>query len=370
MIPNIDTLVLNFDITNYDLAIVKFIKELEEAKDLARTYLYENSNDISNVILGNIQFQVLPNGARSYAYLLQNDRLRVSLAKGRSKSPTTFPVVVTYTSALLWEKGLNAYFYAYDWLVNTFGEVKTTMVSRADFCLHTDKIALNIMDLDRFVGKFRKDSLHRLDRKVETVYLGSGSTQTVMCRIYNKSREVLEKRNKLWFFDIWLANDLDITKVWNVEFELHRKFFREIEISTFDDLIDNIKGIWDYLTKEWLRYVDETTATRLERCNSKEEWKLIQQGFQEFDMDGHIHRSVQILRDVNKYIPGAVGYLTSLSAMLNITDENEAMSYLYDEMKRYLEDKKMVDFKGAVEDKRKAFDIEAIKAKLRETDIS
>lgn len=355
MIPNIDTLVIGFDVKNYDNAIENFVIELEKQKEKSRNYLYENTSDKAHVAFGNIDFEIMPNGARCYAYLLHNDLIELKLARGRSGNKSTLPIVIKYKSNLLWEKGLNAYFYGYDLIYKVFGEIMETKISRVDMALHIDSLEFNLSDIDSFVGKFNKDSIHRCNRNIETLYFGSRKTQKVLCRIYNKSREILETRDKYWFFDIWSKNGLDVSNVWNLEFELHRDFLREIKVNTFEELIDNLKGMWEYLTHEWIRYIDKDSATRKTRCKLQDFWKTVQHGYDSFDMDGHIQREVQRLRDSSKYVPSAVGYLTSLSALVNINDVDEAIDYLRFVMNGYLHKKKASTFEDEVDKKKKYY---------------
>jgi len=351
MIANIDTLVISFDVLDYDKSIGYYSKSLEESKEKSRNYMYNNESKRETVQFGNVKFEVMANGARMYAYLIHNDLIEIRLAKIRSNNKDTLPIVVSFKSTLLWSKGLNAYFYAERIINNVFGSIKTTKISRVDMALHMDKYTHDQLHLDEFIGQFKKDSIHRFDRKIETLYFGSRKTQKVLCRIYNKTREVIETKSKLWFFDIWEKENLDIMNVWNVEFELHRDFLREINIDTFTDLIDNLKGIWYYLTHEWIRHIDMSTATRRERCHVRPIWHDIQDGYNKFDMDGYIDRDLQRLRDLNKYVPGAVGYLTSLSAMSGIDDVDDAMAFLRYEMDRYFTIKKETTFEEVVHTK-------------------
>lgn len=354
MIANIDTLVINYDVFNYDEVIDAYIHELERQKDESRKFMYNNENERAHVVFGNVNFEVMPNGARCYAYILHNDLIELKLAKGRSANHNTYPVVIKFKSTLLWNKGLNAYYYAESVLLNVFKKILDTKISRVDMALHVDFIYASTLHLDDFVGQFKKDSMHRYDRTIETLYFGSRKTQKVLCRLYNKTREVFETKNKIWFFDIWHKADLDITNVWNIEFELHRDYLREIEVNTFTDLIDNIKGIWHYLTHKWIRYVYINSATRRENCKQRKLWDKVQRGYDSFDMDGFIVRDLQRLRDANKYVPGAVGFLTSLSAIVGINDVDQAIENLKYEIEKYTANKGKT-FEQLVEGKKQTY---------------
>lgn len=355
MISNIDTLIISFDIKDYDSCILKYINELEKAKEMSRNMLYDNKTEREYIVLGNMHFELMANGSRGYAYLLHNDLFELRIAKYRSKSKNFYPLVVRFKASILWEKGLNSFWYVADYLERTFGKIIDTKVNRVDLALHIDGLNFSVNDIDNFVGRFRKDSLHREDRKVESLYFGSRKTNKCLCRMYNKTREVLEKRDKFWFFDIWNNNNMDVGNVWNVEFELHRDFLKECKIQTYFDLVENVKGLWIYLTEKWIRYVDINSATRAENCKTQQIWKTIQCGYDNFEMDGYIGRDIQRIRDTSKYVPSTVGYLTSLSAIMNIDNVDDAIEYLRFTMKEYLQKTKDSTFENEVDKKKKFY---------------
>lgn len=349
---NIDTLIIAFDILDYESVVKKYIDTLERAKESSRNNLYANRDNKEYVTVGDMEFEIMPAGARGYAYLLHNDLMELRIAMYRSITKSFYPLVVRFKSNLLWEMGLSSYSYVASFIRKSFNHIISTKVSRCDLALHIDGLAFTVKDLDSFVGRFRKDSLHRCDRQVESLYFGSRTTNKCLCRIYNKTREVLEKRDKYWFFDIWDKAGLDITNVWNIEFELHRDFLKECKIDSWDDLKNNINSLWYYLTNEWLRYVDLSTATRRENCKIQPLWHEVQKGYDYLEFNGYIERAVQRLRDTSKYVPSAVGYLTSLSALVGIDDVDDAIHYLKFAMQNYLSKNKDSDFADEVSKKK------------------
>lgn len=357
---NIDTLIISYDIIDYENVVKPYLDELEDCKEKSRKHLYANTDIKEYITINEMDFEVMPAGARGYAYLLHNDLFELRLAKYRSHSRNFYPIVVKYKSQLLWEMGLNSYSYIADFIREAFNDFADTKVSRCDLALHIDGLGFSVKDIDNFIGKFRKDSMHRCDRNIESLYFGSRTSNKCLCRIYNKTREVLEKRDKYWFFDIWDKNGMDITNVWNVEFELHRDFLNECKVNTWDELRNNINSLWHYLTHEWMRFVDVTTSTRIERCKNHNIWTYIQEGYDYLEFNGYISREVQRLRDTSKYVPSAIGYLTSLSAIANIDNVDDAIIYLKYAMNNYFEIKNGgTNFKDEVKKKKMYFtDIE------------
>lgn len=352
---NIDTLEVSFDVIDYEKMLVKYVDELEVCKELSKKHLYNNLDDREYIKINDLEFQVMASGARGYAYLLHNDLFELRLSRYRSNMKSFYPVVVKFKSQLLWEMGITSYSYIADFIRTAFNDFTETKVGRVDFALHIDGLNFKVTDIDCFVGRFRKDSLKRCDRKVETLYFGSRNTNKCLCRIYNKTREVLETRSKYWFFDIWDKSNMVITNTWNVEFELHRDFLKECKINTWDELRDNISSLWHYLTHDWIRYVDILSASRIENCNTMEVWEYIQTGCKQFELNGYIRRELQRLRDTNKYVPSAMGYLSSLSALVGIDNVDDAIYYLKFTMEKYLFDKKGITFEDVVQEKMKYF---------------
>lgn len=132
----------------------------------------------------------------------------------RSNTKSFYPIVVRFKSSLLLEQGMSAYSFVASFIRSSFNHIISTKVSRCDLALHMDGLSFSVKDLDSFVGRFRKDSLHRCDRNIESLYFGSRTTNKCLCRIYNKTREIIEKRDKYWFFDIWDKAKIDIFNVW------------------------------------------------------------------------------------------------------------------------------------------------------------
>lgn len=349
---NIDTLIISFDVLDYEHVIKKYINLLEEGKEKSRKHLYANMDTKEYITIKDMEFEIMPTGARGYAYLLHNDLIELRLAMYRSNTKSFYPIVVRFKSGLLWEQGMNSYSYVASFIRSAFNHIINTKVNRCDLALHMDGLSFNVGDLDSFVGRFRKDSLHRCDRTIESLYFGSRTTNKCLCRIYNKTREVIEKRDKYWFFDIWDKSGMDIFNVWNIEFELHRDFLKECKIDSWDDLKNNINSLWHYLTNEWLRYVDLSSATRRENCKVQPLWIEIQKGYDYLEFNGYIQRSIQRMRDTNKYVPSAVGYLTSLSALVGIDDVDDAIYYLKFAMQTYLSKNKDSNFLDEVSKKK------------------
>lgn len=178
---------------------------------------------------------------------------------------------------------------------------------------------------------------------------GSSSTGKVYCRIYNKHLEVVQKKVKTWFFDIWKNEGLKIEKVWNVEFELCREFLSDYHINSIEDAFSSLKSIWEYCTRHWLVKI-EHDSDNISRCSINGTWKQIQIVFDDYNSRPLIKREKQLNHDAQSMIPATFGNITTYAAKIGMYDTAMVMRNLMTNGERYLKSKKM-DFKKTVSEK-------------------
>lgn len=352
MIANIDTFSFSIDITKYDVAVFPLLLLLDEAKESAKKAINNGSGEKIYKEIGNMTFEVYPNGTRNYAFLLHNDMYEIQLARYRSKNEYVYPVFVRIKSETLWSKGfMGAYAFIEDWIKINVGEIVTTKISRADLCCHTDGIRLKVEDIAKFKTRCREKNVHFSDKTLSSMNFGSRSTQRVYCRIYNKTLEIAKKKNKLWFNDVWEKNGLNTANVWNVEFELNRDFFVDYEIETVQDFIEQIKSIWNYLTTQWLSFMN-LDSTRLDRCTVNEVWKRLCSAFNTFKGSRLVKRIKQLNRDADAMIPQILGCLSSFASKCGMNNYDGAVTALGMRGHSYLLDVKTTTFDKEIKRKR------------------
>lgn len=350
-IPNIDTLIATIDIKDYDKSAYKLLKRLELLKDKAKSLVKECSIEIVPIRLGNMTFQVYPNGSRHHAYILHNDLYEIKLAQYRSNAGDSYPVFLKIKSACLWNMGfINAWDTALKLINDNIGEIKANKISRMDLCCHTDEINFKESDINTFSGKFRSDEIYRSDRKLSGFTFGSGANKKVFCRIYDKTLEIKQKRQKLWFFDIWKREGINTNRIWNIEFQVERKFFKEHDIETVEQAFERIRPIWEYCTKAWI-VKKELTNTRMENCPVNEMWRQIQEAFSRLESEPLIEREKQLKRDAEVLIPAIMGYLTTYSARKEIKDLGDSIIAVINSGIQYLERLKKSSFDREVDKK-------------------
>lgn len=131
--------------------------------------------------------------------------------------------VVQIRSYMLWMYGVKlAYERSYEYvkaIADYFGlDIEFTQENRVDFCWHSNylKCPEKFFSPENFykmrVDRFKDAVLHTSKKGSEDFeidYLAMGKrSQKIFIRIYLKSKEVVEKGYKPWFFKVWLFNGL------------------------------------------------------------------------------------------------------------------------------------------------------------------
>ncbi|OGO77638.1 MAG: hypothetical protein A2Y23_11840 [Clostridiales bacterium GWB2_37_7] len=344
-IPMIDTLCVTVDIRNYgykdidNKLAIDILSYLGPQKEEARIKTSENVNYKHLIEIGGQSFQLLQNGSLGYAYILHNDAYEIRIAQVRSKSEKNYPVYIKIKQDYLWAKGIQeSWQIVKEWIIKHVGEIKATKVNRIDLCCHTDEMQLNESDIDTFEGRYQTDIIYRFKRQISDMVFGSRTTGKVMCRIYDKTLEVNQKKQKLWFFDVWKKKGLNANMVWNIEFEISREFLKEVKLDEIEEVLANLKTLWTYCTQSWL-LKKNLDATRLTRCSTDVRWQVIQKAFDSFEGAKLVTREQQLDSSAMALIPGTIGHITSFAAKADITDINRVFEIIKSHGVRYLHSK-------------------------------
>ena len=353
-VSNIDTIYILVDINNYGIRCKNFLNYLEKEKEIAKLEILSNANSKHLVLINGMSFELLPNGTRGYAYILHNSGYEVKIAQYKSQIESFTPIQIRISAEYLWSKSfMKSWYIIKSWIEETFGCIEENKISRVDLCMHTSDVDFIENYEVSYKGKFKKDSVNVLDytnKKINSITFGSRKGKNIYCRIYNKTLEVKETKNKTWFFDIWNKNELNVEKVWNLEFEIKSEFLREFKIKTIEDLEKSLRDIWRYCTEKWLLKIDRTNI-RTDRCPVNHEWLEIQKAFDKYNSVGLIEREKQIEKNASVLLPNIIGNITSYAARKNITDMKKTFDDLYYNSKEYLENRNK-DFKEETEKKK------------------
>ena len=336
-ISNIDTICFLAYFKNYDtnISIRALLKNLKYEKEKVITVVRSNPTYKHLIQLGEMKFELLPSGKRGYAYILKNNGYELNIAEFSSKISNFAPVQVRISSEYLWAYGLmNSYYVIYNLISNIFGIPEKIKLSRVDLSMHISNA--NFIDNyeKAYKGNYRNSNVNYHNKYINSLTFGSRSSP-IYCRIYDKSLEIIEQSKKTWFYDIWEKNNMDIKNVWNVEFELKNEFFRNYNIFSPEELIEHLNTIWQFLTCEWLLKINIDNK-RIDRCSTNDLWKIVQNGYSNFNSQELVKRDRQKDSEALAAIPAIAGYLTTYAAKRGITDITSAVYEILQESENYL----------------------------------
>jgi len=280
---NVDTLWYTYDAENFEAVMGdilssnqdqhnKLSEKLEKGKIKAsnsklKDYIQVKLKRYENPIIFEIQtFGQAP----VYAYQIRNEDMAFYFAN-RRRGDDTFPIKVQINQLKLWELGVQEAYKESLSVLSELGFVFTSSKpSRIDLCVHSDQWIWNFSDLQDFEypRNFSQDNhpdFVKLDMKTghfETVYFGDRSR--LQLRIYNKSKEIQSKR-KYYFLELYKQRGMDVNKVWNHEFEIHRSYLRDFanectgEVRVFDSmdflLYENgLSMLWKHLVSHFVHH--------------------------------------------------------------------------------------------------------------------
>jgi len=163
----------------------------------------------------------------------------------------------------------------------------------------------------------------------------------ISARIYDKTSEI-GVSHKYYIKEIWEKQVWDtLQKVWRLEFQLKRKYLKEMFVSTHLDLKIKANSLWNYCTSKCLRLVVNNDTVNRARLVTNLMWKKIQ------DVRINEGKLFSIFREVEKsrapsddvLLKNGMGYLTSFAAKEGFDNVNcETVISFLNISKKYLEE--------------------------------
>jgi hypothetical protein len=274
---NVDTLYYTIDCDNYDECLLDtdLLEQLLDGID----FMYDHEDEHKTIDIklpgykNAIEFKIM-NGQRPfYQFSIRSQDMAFYFMKKKrnyfktDSKDVTFPIKVQINQFILWEKGVQA---AYQESLHMLAELGFILgqakPNRIDLACHTDQWNFNYYDFKDFsyplnvVGDNHPHylRLNPHNGEFETVYHGDRSR--LQLRIYNKSKEI-QKKSKLYFYEIYEKYGLRPNMVWNIELEIHRDYLKEFVhpltgktgyYNDMDNLLNDegISVLWTYLTKD------------------------------------------------------------------------------------------------------------------------
>lgn len=269
-------------------------------------------------------FRVAGSGMGRYPYRLEHDRGPVGVTAS-SHLPT---FRVQPRSEFLHAVGAPAVVEWYQQVLDEMCGKAALTVSRID--LHADWQGWNLGgdDRHRFVCRATNRDTYEEYEVFTGFVFGRRATGTVLCRIYDKTREI-EKTGHDWWKDKWAHRFDDSERVLRVEFEFGREGLRQFQMSRPEEALDAIGDLWRYATGDWLTYRDPTDDQTKARWPVSQAWADVQAASLRSEVVGLARIKEGALRgSLRKLLPGLNGYVVSLAAITGASTIEEALEPL------------------------------------------
>lgn len=351
-VSNIDTIYVLIDVKNYEINSKEILNYLQKEKEKTKLNVTNNPTYKHYININDIDFCLMPNGTKGYAYILRNNGYEIKIAQYKSKIMSLLPIQVRISSEYLWSVGLeNSWAIIYNWIVETFGNIEVEKVCRLDLCTHISDIDLTTNWENTYKGTFKKRNIYLTNTPINAITFGSRNSKNVYCRIYNKTLEIQEKKHKTWFYAIWNKNYLNPENVWNIEFEIKSEVLRNYNLYTVNDILTHLKNIWVLCTTKFLIKINNDN-TKVERCSINSEWLEIQKCFDNFKSGPLIDREIKEDYDASALIPIIIGGITSYCAYKKILTIDDTINNLKENGEKYFT-KKATTFEKEIKCKMK-----------------
>lgn len=261
LISGIDTLVLSYR----GVAHSDFLASLTEAKQVAGQLSARVPFNI-----GEEEFLVGAGSLSRHAFRLQHARGVLGIAAGEKLPVVRFQPHAEVLHSL-GPRGVA------EWVRGVVGEqveITGEIVSRVDLHADFQDLHLTREDEDNFVTRAKRVGTYR-DSGVFTGFnFGKRTSRSISARIYDKTDEIATKGGTYWY-ELWGDEFVPGEVVWRVEFELHRGFLHEFSITTLDELLERVGGLWNHATTSWLSIRHPTEDQTKSRWPLDPRWQAV-----------------------------------------------------------------------------------------------
>ena len=261
VISGIDTLYFFYESNAfYDDFLLDILDQLEDSKGRFEKRDISYSNKDLKVSISNQVFEF--NGkAQGFYWFTHLDNFLTVGFKDNLTNRGLNDIQIQFTAVGIYTLGIKALLRYVD---DIFKEVVTDYkpITRVDLNIFIQS-DLSWLEKDMFVSRKRKYTTHLKEvsskYKLQTLYIGK---EPFLLRLYDKKEELKNSKKNELMYEYFLNNGF--TKkddIFNLEFELHRKYLKTYNIDTVDDLL----GLAEKLFKESMnaiRLVDLSTISQ------------------------------------------------------------------------------------------------------------
>lgn len=311
--------------------------KLDELKTLGQTREQPQS-----FLIAERELFVQPQSVRRYRWLLKNRDFVLMLKKAGSG-----PCLVAKLSAFgLATRGVHA---LWDELLEITSELHLSPLNlcRLDLAIDYQGWAPGFDEMRNVRCRSTYRPVVPNVDNPETYYFGKTS---VMLRVYNKSKEIVDK-DKPWWRPVWRETGKfeEGVDVWRIELELHGDVLKELGCRTFAVAMERRADLFSWGLEKTSLGLPNGDSNRA-RWPEDPRWHELRLGFGEPHPVQRVRRMPELL-DYQRAVQRHVSIVSSLGASLGRTDYTEVSRLLFDGGEGYIAEKGKT-FADLVEDKR------------------
>lgn len=283
-----------------------------------------NSEDSlpSFLTIGNEHYHVGKSAWGKYPVYLEHEFGRI----GFSQSGSLPGVRLQIRSKFLHNLGAEQSLLWFSNRLEEMGILTYWTLSRLDLYTDLQGWSPRASDKSNFLTRATDINYYEQNDDFSGFIFGTRKSGTVLCRIYNKTREI-QKKSDGWTPLIWGDRvDLNLS-VWRVEFETSTKFLHQVGIENAIDGLNKRANLWAHFTEEWLTLRNPTSDSNKSRWPISEVWEFIQNSsLRGSAVPLERIRKAQSEASLEALLPPFKGYLTSIATRLGATTSEEAFA--------------------------------------------
>ena len=261
VISGIDTFYYFYESNDlYDDFFLEILDQLEDSKGRFDKRDISYANKDLKVSISSQAFEF--NGkAQGFYWFTHLDNFLTVGFKDNLTNRGLNDIQVQFTAVGLYTLGLKALLRYVD---DIFKDVTTDYkpITRVDLNMFIQS-DLSWLDKDMFVSRKRKYTTHLKEvsskYKLQTLYIGK---EPFLLRLYDKKEELKNSKKNELMYEYFLNNGFTREDdIFNLEFELHRKYLKTYSIDTVDDLLGHAEKLFKE-SMNAIRLVDLSTISQ------------------------------------------------------------------------------------------------------------
>lgn len=315
-------LATGIDTFNFSMQVNFPDKELHNKLACLKSEAQDNENKLPVTLAvadgaQDLRLQVYPGGGNGMEYLIGNDQMVLSFSRSERARGTRPSVMVELKSEPLWHHGFDPMVERVLSIIRGLrGGIVNIKPSRADLCCD---VLIRESDWHEQLRHSMVTRAHKLDPHVMRRRLSGFSIGTgiVSARLYDKPFEIECKGGgKRWFFKVWGVDAAPGGHlIVRVEFQLRREWLKNFGVDTMADFREKLPALLAYLTRRWLRLVDDASKHHTMQAVLPW-WEVIQNQTMQVQHATPAVRREAIAADKLRVSQGLVGYLEAMTAIL------------------------------------------------------